>query len=89
MLTPPIPARPQPLSNDPLPTRIPTYREASTFLVFCEGARTEVEYLKALKRAAEVNNAALDLRIDYDTVGSVPLTLVTAATEAVSSPKYS
>ena len=29
MLTPPIPARPQPLSNDPLPTRIPTYREAS------------------------------------------------------------
>ena len=31
MLTPPIPARPQPLSKDPLPTRIPTYREASSF----------------------------------------------------------
>ena len=29
MLTPPIPARPQPLTKDPLPTRIPTYREAS------------------------------------------------------------
>ena len=29
MLTPPIPARPQPLNKDPLPTRIPTYREAS------------------------------------------------------------
>ena len=29
MLTPPIPARPQPLNKDPIPTRIPTYREAS------------------------------------------------------------
>ena len=33
MLTPPIPARPQPLSKDPLPTRIPTYREASIVFV--------------------------------------------------------
>ena len=34
MLTPPIPARPQPLTKDPLPTRIPTYREASTIAKF-------------------------------------------------------
>ena len=41
MLTPPIPARPQPLTKDPLPTRIPTYREASTFSVTCLVRRRE------------------------------------------------
>ena len=42
MLTPPIPARPQPLTKDPLPTQIPTYREAS--------GKTTREARRCLKR---------------------------------------
>lgn len=49
-----------------------------TFLVFCEGTRTEPEYLNALRRQPEVRDvAAVDLRIE-PTQG-VPLTLVATA----------
>ena len=50
MLTPPIPARPQPLSNDPLPTRIPTYREASFSLrtrIHTDGLASPIEVLES------------------------------------------
>jgi hypothetical protein len=54
-----------------------------TFLVFCEGERTESDYLKALKREPAVREvASVDIQIDKDSYGSAPLTLVKAAVEA-------
>ena len=54
-----------------------------TFLVFCEGEKTEPAYLKALKRDPAVRDvASVDIRIDEETSGSVPLTLVEAAAKA-------
>ena len=54
-----------------------------TFLVFCEGEKTEPAYLKALKREPAVRDvASVDIRIDDETSGSVPLTLVEAAAKA-------
>ncbi|MXZ78960.1 MAG: RloB domain-containing protein [Gemmatimonadetes bacterium] len=60
------------------PHRIPK----RTFLVFCEGERTEPAYLKALKREPEVRDiASVDIRIHDDSLGSAPLTLVEAAAD--------
>ena len=54
-----------------------------TFLVFCEGTRTEPDYLKALRQEPAVrDSASVDIRIDHDVSGAVPLTLVNAAAEA-------
>ena len=54
-----------------------------TFLVFCEGTRTEPDYIKALKREPAVReSASVDIRIDLEASGAVPLTLVNAAAEA-------
>ncbi|MGN9914353.1 RloB family protein [Phytohabitans sp. LJ34] len=54
-----------------------------TVLVFCEGRRSEPEYLEALKREPEVRDiAAVDLRIERSTSGSVPLALVRMAVDA-------
>ena len=54
-----------------------------TFLVFCEGEKTEPAYLKALKRERSVRDvASVDIRVDEGTSGSVPLTLVEAAAKA-------
>lgn len=51
-----------------------------TFLVFCEGARTEPDYLKALKRElAEQEVVSVEIQLDTGTHGSAPLTLVKAA----------
>ena len=51
-----------------------------TFLVFCEGEKTEPAYLKALKRDPAIRDvASVDIRVDDETSGSVPLTLVEAA----------
>jgi hypothetical protein len=51
--------------------------------VFCEGKRTEPEYMEALKRDPEVRDAAaVDLRIETRSLGSVPLTLVRMAVDA-------
>ena len=52
-------------------------------LVFCEGKRTEPEYLKALKREPAVREvASVDIRVNEETAGSAPWTLVTAAVDA-------
>ena len=51
-----------------------------TVVVFCEGARTEPDYLKALKADPAVNKA-VSLEIDGQTHGSAPLTLVAAAAD--------
>ena len=52
-----------------------------TFVVFCEGERTEPEYILALKQEPAVRDiAAVDIRLDMETAGSAPMTLVQAAT---------
>ncbi len=52
-------------------------------MVFCEGEKTEPEYLNALKRQPSVRDvAAVDLRVETGHGGSVPLTLVSLATAA-------
>lgn len=54
-----------------------------TLVIFCEGQRTEPEYLEALRRLPEVRDvAAVDLRIEAQRNGSVPLTLVRMAAKA-------
>ena len=54
-----------------------------TFLVFCEGTKTEPDYLKALKQDPAVrDSASVDIRVDLEASGAVPLTLVKAAAEA-------
>ena len=54
-----------------------------TFLVFCEGEKTEPAYLKALKREPAVRDvASVDIRVDEKKSGAVPLTLVEAAAKA-------
>ena len=54
-----------------------------TFLVFCEGARTEPDYIEALKREPAIrDSASVEIRIDRTASGAVPLTLVNAAAAA-------
>jgi hypothetical protein len=56
-----------------------------TLLVFCEGERTEPEYLRALKVQPFVRDvAAVDLRVESRREGAVPLTLVSVAANARS-----
>jgi hypothetical protein len=67
----------------PLRRRVGTRRPRKTFLVFCEGARTEPEYLNALKLLPAVRDvAAVDLQVGPG--HGVPKTLVTRAIEARS-----
>jgi hypothetical protein len=54
-------------------------------VVFCEGERTEPEYLEALKRQPLVRDvAAVDIRVETGQGGSVPRTLATLAAAARS-----
>ena len=70
----------------PLRRRVAFRTPKRTFLVFCEGKRTEPDYLRALKQEPEVRDAAsVDIRIDVDASGAVPLTLVNAAADARAS----
>ncbi|MFF5177227.1 RloB family protein [Micromonospora sp. NPDC000316] len=63
--------------------RVGVRRPRKTIAIFCEGERTEPEYLEALKRQPAVRDvAAVDLRIDTQHLGSVPLTLVRLAVGA-------
>lgn len=67
----------------PLKRKVATRRPRKTLVVFCEGERTEPEYLDALKRQPSVRDvAAVDLRVETGQSGSVPRTLVAMATEA-------
>jgi hypothetical protein len=67
----------------PLKRRVGTRRPRKTLLVFCEGERTEPEYLDALKRQPAVRDAAaVDLRVQTGHGGSVPRTLVSLAVAA-------
>jgi RloB-like protein len=70
-------------SARPLKRRVATREPRKTLVVFCEGERTEPEYLDALKRQPSVRDvAAVDLRVETGQGGSVPRTLVTMATES-------
>lgn len=69
----------------PLKRKVATRRPRKTLVVFCEGERTEPEYLDALKRQSSVRDvAAVDLRVETGQGGSVPRTLVAMAVEAHS-----
>lgn len=55
-----------------------------TLQIFCEGERTEPEYLLALKRDPEVRDvSAVDLQVELGSTGSVPMTLVNLAVAAM------
>ena len=61
---------------------IATRQPKRTFRVYCEGERTEPDYLKALKQEPDVHDAAsVDIQIADDPQGAVPYTLVSAAAE--------
>lgn len=65
----------------PLARRTGVRQPRKTLLVFCEGSRTEPEYLDALKREPEIRDvAAVDLRISPQT--GMPLDLVRLAVAA-------
>jgi RloB-like protein len=67
----------------PLKRKVATRKPRKTLVVFCEGERTEPEYLNALKLQPSVRDvAAVDLRVETGQGGSVPRTLVTMAIEA-------
>lgn len=69
----------------PLKRKVGTRRPRKTLLVFCEGERTEPEYLDALKRQPAVRDvAAVDLRVETGHGGSVPRTFVSMAAAARS-----
>jgi hypothetical protein len=69
----------------PLRRRTGTRRPKKTLVVFCEGEKTEPQYLQALKRQPEFRDvAAVDLRIETGHGGAVPLTLVSLAIDARS-----
>jgi hypothetical protein len=68
-----------------LKRKVATRRPRKTLVVFCEGERTEPEYLDALKRQPSVRDvAAVDLRVETGQGGLVPRTLVAMASEARS-----
>lgn len=67
----------------PLKRRVGRLKPRKTLLVFCEGEKTEPEYLNALKRLPSVRGmAAVDLRVENRQGGSVPRTLVSLAITA-------
>ena len=72
--------------GQPLKRRVASRRPRKTLLIFCEGERTEPEYLAALKRQPSVRDvAAVDLRVETGQGGSVPRALVSMAAAARSS----
>ena len=54
-----------------------------TYLIFCEGARTEPDYIRALKQEPEIH-ARASIRVSRDTIGiTPPLSLLRAAVKAI------
>ncbi len=63
--------------------KVATRDVKKTLLVFCEGEKTEPEYLRALSRKSSVRDlACVDIRFESGPGGSVPQTLVSKAVEA-------
>lgn len=73
--------RPKPV--DSLRRRVDVRKPRKTIAVFCEGESTEPRYLEALKREPAVRDAAaVEIRIEPESYGSAPLTLVEMAAAA-------
>lgn len=68
----------RPRRTKPLGRRTSGRSPKRTFVVFCEGTLTEIDYLKALKADPAVNKV-VSLDMDGQPHGAVPLTLVRAA----------
>lgn len=66
-----------------LKRKVATRPPRKTLVIFCEGEKTEPQYLLALKQEAFVTDAAaVDIRVETGRGGAVPPTLVTLATAA-------
>lgn len=66
-----------------LKRKVATRLPRKTLVVFCEGEKTEPQYLLALRQEPFVRDAAaVDIRVETGHGGAVPLTLVTLATAA-------
>lgn len=66
-----------------LARRVGARRPRKTLVLFCEGSRTEPDYLEALKRDPDVRaHSAVELRVEVAGSGAVPLTLVQKAVAA-------
>lgn len=66
-----------------LKRRVAIRKPRKTLVVFCEGTRTEPDYLDALKRLPAVRNiAAVDLRVETGQGRTDPRSLVSLAIEA-------
>ena len=77
------PTRRNPHKSRTLRRRVGVRTPRRTLLVFCEGEKTEPDYLRALKHEPAIREAAsVEIRINKDTFGSVPLTLVKTAAAA-------
>jgi len=69
----------------PLRRKVGIRSPRKTLVVFCEGEKTEPQYLEALKKQPEVHDAAaVDLRVETGHGGAVPQTLVSLAIDARS-----
>jgi RloB-like protein len=67
----------------PLKRKVAIRKPRKTLVVFCEGEKTEPQYLGGLKRLPWVRDvAAVDIRIETGHGGSVPRTLVSLAADA-------
>ena len=56
--------------------------EKRTFLIYCEGLRTEPDYLEALKEVPETRDrASVEVRIVYEKSGQPPMKLVESAVD--------
>jgi hypothetical protein len=65
-----------------LKRKVAVRQPRKTLVIFCEGERTEPEYLEALKRKPSVRDvAAVDIRVETSH-GGAPLTLVSMAADA-------
>jgi hypothetical protein len=71
---------PQPRS---LKRKVATRQPRKTLVVFCEGEKTEPQYLLALRQEPLVKDAAaVDIQVETGRGGAAPLTLVTLAIAA-------
>jgi len=81
----PKPSGRKPRADRRLDRRVGDRVPKRTFLVYCEGERTEPDYLKALKRDPEIRRvASIQIEPPAAAGGSLPIKLVTAAAKARS-----
>lgn len=78
-----MPGRRRKTASRSLKRKVAIRQPRKTLAVFCEGEKTEPQYLSALKRHPPVRDvAAVDIRIEVGHGGAVPQSLVSLAAEA-------